>query len=142
MSEEKYPDVIELKLKPAFPVNTRLIIHFTTMKRVKKYIEVPEEIFERLDAGKYVEGSLHRDKKKHHIVFNAHKEDTRSSHKRLPDKLLASLEHGWLKESPKCIKFYLALKKSIGTARIISAMEREQRVAASHLMDREIIDRV
>ena len=109
---------------------------------MKKYIEVPEDIFNRLDAGKYVEGSLHRDKKTKAIVFNAHKEDTRTSHKRLPDKLLAHLEHGWLKESPKCIKFYCAVKKSIGMPRIISAIEREQKIAVGHLVDRDIIDRV
>ena len=36
----------------------------------------------------------------------------------------------------------ISLKKSIGTARMIAAMERENRVASSHLMDREIVDRV
>ena len=107
--------------------------------RVKKYIEVPEEILVGLAEGKFIEGSLHRDKDTGRIVFNAYNRKTKTRKK---DKLLASLEHGWLKESAKCIKFYCALKKIIGTARIISALEREQRVAASHLVDREIIDRV
>lgn len=40
------------------------------------------------------------------------------------------------------VEFYSSLKKSIGTARMIAAMERENRVASSHLMDREIVDRV
>ena len=107
--------------------------------QVKKYIEIPEEILVRLAEGKFVEGSLHRDTTTGRIVFNAY---NRKSKNRKKDMLLASLEHGWLKESAKCIKFYCALKKSIGTARIIAALEREQRIAAGHLVDREIIDRV
>lgn len=107
--------------------------------QVRKYIEIPEEILVRLAEGKFVEGSLHRDTTTGRILFNAY---NRKPYKRKKDKLLASLEHGWLKESPKCIKFYCALKKSIGTARMICALEREQKIAASHLVDREIIDRV
>ena len=107
--------------------------------RVKKYIEVPEEILVGLAEGKFVEGSLHRDKITGRIVFNVY---NRKPYKRNKDKLLASLEHGWLKESAKCIKFYCALKKSIGTARVIAALERENRVAVGHLVDREIVDRV
>ena len=107
--------------------------------RVKKYIEIPEEILVGLIEGKFVKGSLHRDKNTGRIVFNAYYRKPKSRKK---DKLLASLEHGWLKESPKCIKFYCALKKSIGVARIISALEREQRIASGHLVDREIVDRV
>ena len=106
---------------------------------VKKYIEVPEEILVGIAEGKYIEGSLHRDKNTGRIVFNAY---NRKPYKRKKDKLLASLEHGWLKESAKCIKFYCALKKSIGTARMIAALERENKVAVGHLVDREIIDRV
>ena len=107
--------------------------------KIKKYIELPEEILVSLAEGKFVEGSLHRDKNTGRIVFNAYNRIPRNRKK---DKLLASLEHGWLKESSTCIKYYCAVKKSIGIPRIISAMEREQRTAASHLMDREIVDRV
>ena len=106
---------------------------------MKKYIEISEETMMGLAGGKCVEGSLRRDKTTGRIVFRAY---LRKHRKRKKDKLLAQLEHGWLKESPKCIKYYCAVKKSIGTARIISAMEREQRTAASHLMDREVVDRV
>ena len=106
---------------------------------IKKYIEIPEEILAGLAEGNFVKGSLHRDKKTGRIVFNAY---YLKPCKRKKDKLLASLEHGWLKESPTCIKFYCALKKSIGTARILCALEREQKVASGHLVDREIVDRV
>ena len=106
---------------------------------IKKYIEIPEEILVGLAEGKYVEGSLHRDKITGHIVFNAYNRQPRVRRK---DKLLVSLEHGWLKESPKCIKYYCAVKKSIGMPRIICAMDREMTVATAHLVDREIVDRV
>ena len=110
---------------------------------IKKYIEIPEEILIGLSEGKSVEGSLRRDKYTGRIVFNAYNRLSRQpGYVRPKDKLLASLEHGWLKESAKCIKFYCALKKSIGTARMIAALERENKVAVGHLVDREIIDRV
>ena len=107
--------------------------------QVRKYIEIPEEILVRLAEGKFVEGSLHRDTTTGRILFNAY---NRKPYKRKKDKLLASLEHGWLKESPKCIKFYCALKKSIGIPRVLCAMDREMKVATAHLVDREIVDRV
>ena len=106
---------------------------------MRKYIEIPMEVLERLVYGKRVEGALRRDCNTGQIVFTAY---NRKPNKRNKDKLLAMLEHGWLKESPKRVKYYISLKKSIGTARMISAMEREQRVASSHLMDREIVERV
>ena len=108
---------------------------------MRKFIEIPMEVLERLFDGKCVDGSMRYDALTGKITFRAYNRKS-EKHRRLPDKLLASMEHGWLKESPKCIKFYCALKKSIGTARIISALEREQRVAASHLIDREIVERV
>ena len=90
---------------------------------MRKFIEIPMEVLECLLSGKCVEGSLRYDAVTGKIMF-------------------ASLEHGWLKESPKCIKYYCALKKSIGVPRIVTAMEREMRIATGHLVDREIVDRV
>jgi hypothetical protein len=106
---------------------------------MRKYIEIPMEVLECLVDGKRVERALRRDSNTGQIVFKAY---NRHRQKRNKDQLIAALEHGWLKESPKRVKYYISLKKSIGTARMISAMEREQRVASSHLMDREIVDRV
>ena len=40
---------------------------------MKKYIIIDEEVIERLVEGKYVEGSLHRDKWTGAITFNAWK---------------------------------------------------------------------
>lgn len=104
---------------------------------MRKYIEIDEEVLKCIMEGKYVKGSLHYNEQAKRIDFNHYKRK-----KRMKDKLIAALEHGWLKESPKNFKYYISLKKSIGIARVIAAMEREQRTACSHLMDREIVERV
>ena len=138
MGEEKYPDVIELKLKLRFSP-----IRLTNLTNMRKFIEIPMEVLERLLAGKCVEGSLRYDAVTGKIVFKAYNRQSRQpGYVRPKDKLLASLEHGWLKESPKCIKYYCAVKKSIGIPRILCAMDREMKIATAHLVDREIVDRV
>ena len=104
---------------------------------MRKYIEIDEQVLKSIMEGKYVQGSLHYNEQARRIEFIGYKRK-----KRIKDKVIAILEHGWLKESPKRVKYYISLKKSIGTARMIAAMEREQRTASSHLMDREIVDRV
>lgn len=104
---------------------------------MRKNIEIDEQVLKSIMEGKFVQGSLHYNGQVKRIEFTAYKRKRRSK-----DKLIAMMEHGWLKESPERIKYYISLKKSIGTARMIAAMEREQRTASSHLMDREIVDRV
>ena len=104
---------------------------------MRKYIEINEEVLKSIMEGKFVQGSLHYNEQAKRIEFTGYKRKKRGK-----DLVLAVLEHGWLKESPKRVKYYISLKKSIGTARMIAAMERENRVASSHLMDREIVDRV
>ena len=104
---------------------------------MRKYIEINEEVLKSIMNGTYVQGSLHYNEQAKRIEFTGYKRNKRGK-----DLVIAVLEHGWLKESPKRVKYYISLKKSIGTARMIAAMERENRVASSHLMDREIVDRV
>lgn len=110
---------------------------------MRKFIEIPMEVLECLLSGKCVEGSLRYDAVTGKIMFKAYNRLSRQpGYVRPKDKLIASLEHGWLKESPKCIKYYCAVKKSIGIPRIITAMEREMKIAKDYLMEREIVDRV
>ena len=104
---------------------------------MRKYIEINEEVLKSIMEGKFVQGSLHYNEQAKRIEFTGYKRKKRGK-----DLVIAVLEHGWLKESPKRVKYYISLKKSIGTARMIAAMERENREASSHLMDREIVDRV
>ena len=75
---------------------------------MRKYIEINEEVLKSIMNGTYVQGSLHYNKQAKRIDFNHYKRK-----KRLKDKVIAILEHGWLKESPKRVKYYISLKKSI-----------------------------
>lgn len=104
---------------------------------MRKNVEIDEMVLKRIMEGKYMQGSLHYNQQTKRLVFTYYNRKKGSK-----DRLIATLEHGWLKESPRRVKYYISLKKSIGTARMIAAMERENRVASSHLMDREIVDRV
>ena len=105
--------------------------------KVKKYIEIPEEILFALAEGRYVEGSLHRDADSCRLVFNVY---NRKPRKRLKDTLIRYLEHGWVKESPQRIKVYESIPKEIGTARMMGVLDREVKEAKDALIEREIID--
>ena len=107
--------------------------------KVKKYIEVPEEILFALAEGRYVEGSLHRDKDNSRIVFNVY---NRKPGKRQPDRVICALEHGWLKESATRYKFFNSVKKSIGVRLVNVAMLRELKDAMDRLEVEELINRV
>ena len=98
--------------------------------KVKKYIEIPEEILVGLAEGRYVEGSLHRDQWTGKLTFKAY---NRQPRKRPKDKLVCPLESGWLKESRQRIKFYSSVKKELGVAEVHNAMERDLDKAMSEL---------
>ena len=78
---------------------------------MKKFIAIEEEVLVRLLEGKYVEGSLHRDKWTGVITFNAW---VRKSPKHPKDRVICQLENGWLKESAERIKFFNSVKKELG----------------------------
>ena len=105
--------------------------------KVKKYIEIPEEILVALAEGKYVEGSLHRDKDTCRIVFNVY---NRKPRKRLRDIIIRYLEHGWVKESTDRIKVYESVPKMLGTAKVMSVLDREAGEVRDALINREILD--
>ena len=107
--------------------------------QIKKYIVIPVEILDNLSNGKYVEGSLHRDLETGCITFNAY---NRKPRKRLRDKIIQYLEHGWVKESAERIKVYESIPKVVGTPRVMGILDREIKTAKDALVVREIIDRV
>jgi hypothetical protein len=96
---------------------------------MKKYIAIEEEVLARLVSGKCVEGSLHRDQWTGVITFKAFNRKPRGSQ----DRLICPLESGWLKESPKRIKFFSSVKKEVGVAEIHNVMERDLDKAMSEL---------
>ncbi len=107
--------------------------------KVKKYIEIPEEILFALAEGRYVEGSLHRDTDSCRLVFNVY---NRKPRKRLRDKLIRYLEHGWVKESRDRIKIYESIPKIVGTVRMLGVIDRETKEIKNALMTRDVIDGV
>ena len=106
---------------------------------MKKYIEIEEEVYNRILAGKYVDGSMRILKNPARIVFRAF---NRKPRVRLKDRLIRILEHGWVKESEQRIKVYESIPKDLGTARVMNILDREMKEVKSALIDREIINNV
>jgi len=106
---------------------------------MKKYILLQNamELLEKLLNGKRVEGVLYIDGETGKLTFKAY---NRTSRKRLRDRLVCKLEHGWVKESLERIKVYESVPKDLGTARICKTLERETKVVEDVLMDQFHID--
>ena len=102
---------------------------------MKKFIDLAAEVIENLKKDKYVEGSLHKDKKTGKIVFRAYVRQSRNRHERV----ICQLENGWLKESPKRIKFYTSVKKVLGFRRVSVAMHRDLNDAMGKLEVEELL---
>ena len=130
MSEEKYPDTIELKLTLRFSESS-----FNSTK-MKYLIEISQENLERLQAGKYVEGSIRKDEQTGNLVFRAY---NRKSVKRRKDVTICHLEHGWLKESSNRIKFFNSVDKKVGALQISKAMTRELEFAMDEMFLQNIL---
>ena len=110
---------------------------------VKKYIEVPEEILVGLAEGKFIEGSLHRDKNTGRIVFNAYNRLSRMPGYQKPKEvLIGETDFGRVTETPKKIKVYESFPKRMGAARILAALDREIKDIKGAIFNREIVERV
>ena len=104
---------------------------------MKKYIEIPFEVLERLVEGKCVEGSLRRDEWTGKVTFRAY---NRQPYNRYRDRMIRKLEHGWVKESKERIKVFESIPKEIGTARVMAVIDRETKEDKNALIDRELIE--
>lgn len=104
---------------------------------MKKYIFVLNavELLEKLMDGKRVEGVLYVDENTGKLTFKAY---NRVAPKHRKNKLIRLLEHGWVKESVERIKVYESIPKNIGTARVVSVLERETKEAKNALIDKEL----
>ena len=105
---------------------------------MRKFVEIPLEVIERLVEGKCVEGSLRRDEWTGKITFRAYQRQPRDRHERV----VCQLENGWLKESPQRYKFYTSAKKTLGRRLVDVVMHRELKQAMSVLEIEEIIDHI
>ena len=106
---------------------------------MKKYIWFMNglSVLEKLEVEKRVEGVLFVDKSTGRITFKAY---NRKPIKRMRDRLIRVLEHGWVKESKERIKVYDSIPKVLGTARVMSVLDREMDTAKDALIDRELIE--
>ena len=106
---------------------------------MKKYIWFMNglSVLEKLEVEKRVEGVLFVDKSTGRITFKAY---NRKPIKRMRDRLIRVLEHGWVKESTERIKVYDSIPKVLGTARVMSVLDREMDTAKDALIDRELIE--
>ena len=103
-------------------------------KRMKKYTEISEDVLKHIDDGKYVEGSLRRDKSTGKIIFKAFNRQSPFRHERV----ICQLENGWMKESPQRIKFFNSVKKELGIEKIEQVIKRELNTAMKALKNCKI----
>ena len=104
---------------------------------MKKYIEISLEVLESLVDGKYVEGSLHRDKWTGKIIFNPY---NRLRKKQWKDKLVKKLPWGWLKESATRHKRYTSVPIDLTLDEQLEIMDQENEQAKRALIESYIID--
>ena len=97
---------------------------------VKKYIELPEEALKCLKDGKFVEGTLHVDKKTGKIIFNAWKRKPNTSKK---DRVICYHSNGWLKESDNNLKFFASVSKRVGAVCACQTMDDELQYVTEEL---------
>lgn len=90
-----------------------------------------------VNEGRRVEGVLFRDESTGNLTFKPYH---RRGLYKMPDRLIARLEHGWVKESTERIKVYESIPKVIGTTRVMTVLEREGKEVKNALIDRELIE--
>ena len=94
---------------------------------------------ERLKSGKCVEGSLRMNAETGKLTFNAWK---RRSPKHSEERIIRHLEHGWLKESKRRIKFFSSVKKELGCRLVDVTIHRELKTAMTTLEVEEILNNI
>ena len=104
---------------------------------MKKFVFVMNalELMSKLYVGKRVAGVLFVDENTGRLTFKAY---NRKPQVRYHDRLLHRMEHGWVRESKERIKVYESIPKELGTARVMSILERETKEAKNTLIDREL----
>jgi len=101
---------------------------------MKKIIEIKneKEVLKTLNSGRIVEGRLAlvaTDDGSVFIEFVAYNRQN----KHPKDRLIIELEHGWLKESAKRVKFFCSVKKALETPQVQLAMQSDMNVAMAEL---------
>ena len=96
-------------------------------------VNISNETLQAIASGKCVEGSLRlqtTSNGRQEVVFRAYQRNPR---KRAKDRVVLELENGWLKESPRRIKFFNSVKKQLPSESIERVMFRDLREAMTEL---------
>ena len=105
-------------------------------------VEVSQEVLAAIMNGKCVEGRLRQQLSSlgtHQVIgFAPYNRKPRGSQ----DKVICQLENGWLKESPRCIKFYNSVKKELGRRMVDVVMHRDLKSAMEVMEIQEILDNI
>jgi hypothetical protein len=111
------------------------------LKKMKKYIVISDEVLEsvlaRLAEGKYVEGTLHRDKWTGNIVFNCW---NRKPRQKQEETVVGRTFFGRVTETPRRYKLYESLPKVMGIPRMMKAIDHDIAEAKSAITTNEIIE--
>ncbi len=105
-------------------------------------VEISQEVLAAVMDGKCVEGRLRKQpssKGTHQVIgFAPYNRKPRGS----KDKVICQLENGWLKESPRRIKFYNSVKKALGRRMVEVVMHRDLKSAMDVMKIQEILDNI
>lgn len=93
---------------------------------MKKYIEIPNEVLERLQTGKAIEGTIKMDLMTRSIRFNAYNRKSKEAgYEKHADVTLYESASGWLKQSVKKNKIFVSVNRSIGNVYSASELLRQ-----------------
>ena len=105
-------------------------------------VEISQEVLAAIMNGKCVEGRLRMQLSSqgtHQVIgFAPYNRKPRSR----KDEVICQLENGWLKESPRRIKFYNSVKKELGRRMVEVVMHRDLKSAMDVMRIQEILDNV
>ena len=106
---------------------------------MRKFIEISEEVYQRLMEGKCVDGSMRMVKPRKQIVFNNYK---RTKPRKYPIEILGRTDFGKVYRTRKRTKWSENMPTNLGVVRMAGIMERDCKQAQEIIATAEIIDRV
>jgi len=106
---------------------------------MRKFIEISEEVYQRLMEGKYVDGSMHLEKPRKLIVFNNYK---RTKPRKYPIEILGRTDFGKVYRTRKRTKWSENMPTNLGAVHMARIMDRDCKQAQEIIATAEIIDNV
>jgi hypothetical protein len=97
-------------------------------------------VMERLLKGVRVEGRIWIEKTTNGTCIICFERYNRKPQNKSADWLIRRNEHGWVKESAERIKVYESVPKALGTARVLTILDREHQSTKDALIDRELVE--